>query len=139
MLSGHLPISRWFRNKETMEKASNPDHVTILVTLSAIWYHLYDLKKIKLETLLKVTLLHGCFSRFLNCTHVTKSNKASRLIKVLVLVINMNLRKINSFPIGPDHTTIYFVFLRNLEGPRLDKLTVSQHIPKYQLALCWKR
>ena len=36
-----------------------------------------------------------------------------------VLVINMNLRKINSFPIGPDHTTIYFVFLRNLEGPKL--------------------
>ena len=102
-----------------MEKASNPDHVTILVTFSAIWYHLYHLKKIKPATLVKVTLLYGCFSRFLNYTNVAKSSKGSHLVKVLVLVINMNLRKINSFPIGPDHTTIYFVFLRNLEGPRL--------------------
>ena len=31
----------------------------------------------KRETLLKVTCLHGCFSRFLNCTNDTKSCKAS--------------------------------------------------------------
>ena len=30
-----------------------------------------------LATLLKVTLLHGCFSRFLNCTNGTKSHKTS--------------------------------------------------------------
>ena len=30
----------------------------------------------KSVTLLKVTLLHGCFSRFLNCTKDTKSRKA---------------------------------------------------------------
>ena len=29
-------------------------------------------------TLLKVTLLHGCFSRFLNCTNGTKSRKVPR-------------------------------------------------------------
>ena len=29
--------------------------------------------------LLKVTLLHGCFSRFLNCANGTKSPKASHL------------------------------------------------------------
>ena len=29
---------------------------------------------------LKVTLLHGCFSRFLNCTNCTKSRKASHII-----------------------------------------------------------
>ena len=45
----------------------------------AIWYHLYHLRNmknthggvlllIKLTTLLRVTLLHRCFSRFLNCT-----------------------------------------------------------------------
>ena len=28
-------------------------------------------------TLLKVTVLHGCFSRFLNCANGTKSRKAS--------------------------------------------------------------
>ena len=30
-------------------------------------------------TLLKVTLLHGCFSRILNCTNGTKSRNASHL------------------------------------------------------------
>ena len=30
-------------------------------------------------TLLKLTFLHGCFSRFLNCTNSTKSRKASHI------------------------------------------------------------
>ena len=34
----------------------------------------------KVETLLKVTLLHGCFSRFSNCANGTKSRKASHII-----------------------------------------------------------
>ena len=53
----------------------------------AIWYIMYNLKNvrnthggvlllIKLQakpaTLLKAILLHGCFSRFLNCTNCTK-------------------------------------------------------------------
>ena len=33
----------------------------------------------KSATLLKVTLLHGCFSRFLNWTHGTKSRKTSHV------------------------------------------------------------
>ena len=33
-------------------------------------------------TLLKVTLLHGCFSRFQNCTNCTKSSKASHMFSV---------------------------------------------------------
>ena len=33
-----------------------------------------------LTTLLKVTLLHGCFSRFLNCTNGTKSCSASQIV-----------------------------------------------------------
>ena len=48
--------------------------------LYAIWYHLYDLKNVKNNhgglfspgTLLKVTLRHRCFSRFLNCANGTK-------------------------------------------------------------------
>ena len=53
----------------------------------AIWYHLYNFKDVKsthegvlllvnlqAESLqLKVTVLHGCFSRFVNCTNNTKS------------------------------------------------------------------
>ena len=35
----------------------------------------------KLATLLKVTLFHGCFSHFLNCTNCTKSRNASHLLK----------------------------------------------------------
>ena len=35
--------------------------------------------QVKLQTLLKVTLLHGRFSRFLNFTHGTKSRKVSQL------------------------------------------------------------
>ena len=62
------------------------------VTLRTIWYHLYNLKHAKgtrggvlfflrfqPATLLKVALLHGCFSRFLNCSNGTKSCKASRI------------------------------------------------------------
>ena len=60
----------------------------------AIWYHLYNLKNVKNihgevlllvkmqakkkpPTLLRVTLLHGWFSCFLNCTNGNKSRKAS--------------------------------------------------------------
>ena len=35
--------------------------------------------EVKLQTLLKVTLLHGRFSRFLNFTNGTKSRKVSQL------------------------------------------------------------
>ena len=43
--------------------------------LCAIWYHLYNFKNV-----LKVTLLRGCFSRFLNCTNGTKSRKLLHII-----------------------------------------------------------
>ena len=33
-----------------------------------------------IATLLKVTLLHGCFSRLLNCTNDTKLRKASHIM-----------------------------------------------------------
>ena len=53
----------------------------------AIWHHLNNLKNVKSThggvlslkpaTLLKLILLHGCFSRFLNCTNGTKLRNAS--------------------------------------------------------------
>ena len=59
----------------------------------AIWYHLYNLKNVKtpmkecyffagfhLATLLKLTLLHGCFSRCLNFPNGTKSRKVSHVL-----------------------------------------------------------
>ena len=55
-------------------------------TLCAIWYHFYNLKKTwktpmeeSYFELLKLTLLHGCFSRFLNCANGTKSQRASQI------------------------------------------------------------
>ena len=61
----------------------------------AIWYHLHNLKNVKnahggvlilvkLQVLacdftLKLTLLHGCFSRFLNFTNGTKSCNARHM------------------------------------------------------------
>ena len=40
-------------------------------------YYFSKIADEKPATLLKVTLLHGCFSRFLNCTNGTKSCKTS--------------------------------------------------------------
>ena len=60
----------------------------VYVMRCAIWNNLYNLKNVKnihggvlllVATLLKVTLLHGCFSRFLNCTDGTKSRKTSHI------------------------------------------------------------
>ena len=46
----------------------------------AIWYRLYNLKDVKNAhegvLILNLTLLHGCFSRFLNCANSTKSRNA---------------------------------------------------------------
>ena len=47
--------------------------------------------KITKITLLKLTLLHGCFSRFLNCTNGTKSRNAphiSNLIKLWIYSVH---------------------------------------------------
>ena len=50
-----------------------------------IWYHLNNLKNVKNthggELLVpKVTLRHGCFSRFSNCKNGTKSHKTLNML-----------------------------------------------------------
>ena len=68
----------------------------------AIWCHLYNLKNVKPATLLKLTLLYGCFSRFLNCTNSTKSRNAS----------HMNCYYINTYTFNTTYThirCIYFI------------------------------
>ena len=67
------------------------------VMFSTIWYHLYNLKNMKNTNggvlllaklqakpanLVKMRFLHGCFSRFLNCTNETKSCNASCILKI---------------------------------------------------------
>ena len=46
---------------------------------------------LKPATLLKVTLLHECFPRFLNCTHCSKSHKASHIFLTDQYCINLSL------------------------------------------------
>ena len=68
---------------------------TIIVMRCAIWYHLYNLKNVKnthrgvlflvkLQAEAKLTLLHECFSRFLNCKNGTKSCNAIHLFFALI-------------------------------------------------------
>ena len=72
--------------------------------LCAILYYLYNLKNVKTPmeerhfqescrlTLLKVTLLLGCFSRFLNCTNGKKQRNSS-LLKIQCSVCNFQSMK----------------------------------------------
>ena len=60
----------------------------LYVVRCAIWYHLYNLKNVKnthggvlILVKLKLTLLHGCFSRFLSCKNSAKSRNASHISK----------------------------------------------------------
>ena len=46
-----------------------------------------ELRSLKPATLLKVTLRHGCFSRFLNCTNGNKSRNAPHISLVLFLAL----------------------------------------------------
>ena len=61
---------------------SQSKKIALSVLLCAIWYHLYNFKNVKnihgevLILVLKVTLVLGCFSYFLNCTNGTKSRNA---------------------------------------------------------------
>ena len=59
----------------------------------AIWYHLYNLKNVKNMHGVLLTLLHGCFPRFLNCTNGTKSRKRS-YIYVVKEITDIHRKKI---------------------------------------------
>ena len=48
----------------------------------------------KPATLLKLTLLHECFSRFLNCTNVTKSRNAPHIEFMII-----NITRIREFTV----------------------------------------
>ena len=67
-------ISSVFRSSqlEVFCKKNFPKGVLKYVMRCAIWF--------QPATLLKVTLLHGCFSRFLSCTNVTKSRNAPHMV-----------------------------------------------------------
>ena len=88
----------------------------------AICYHFYNLKNmknthggllllVKLQAfcynLLIVTLLHGCFSRFLNCTSGTKSRNTSHLRLTTGIFLTCStffLKLTQSWPLLPFYT-----------------------------------
>ena len=90
LLSLWLLWSKWFSScGETLKRWCSTKLLILLtkyVVRCAIWYHLYNLKNVKsthggvLLLILKVTLLHGCFSCSLNRTNATKSCKASHMV-----------------------------------------------------------
>ena len=60
----------------------------------------YNVVQSKPPALLKVALLHECFSRFLSYANGTKSHKASRMIcfcKIRVLVVDMLRSSLQSY------------------------------------------
>ena len=56
-----------------------------------MWCVAHNALRLQPATLLKVTLLHGCFSRFLNCTNGTKSRNASHMRNLYTYIIYPNL------------------------------------------------
>ena len=78
-------------------------------TLCSIRYHLYNLKNMEnthggvlllvkqQATIVKVTLLHGCFPRFLNCTNDTKSRNTSQSLNVVLVIMIWFINKFGLF------------------------------------------
>ena len=69
--------------------------INLYETFRAIWYHLHKLKNVKNTregVLLKVTILQGCSSRFLNFTNGTKSHKASHIPPLIGQLLLQNIR-----------------------------------------------
>ena len=50
-------------------------------------------RSVTFATFLNVTLLHGCFSHFLNCRKGTKSRKASHTMKLKLFFSDMQLKQ----------------------------------------------
>ena len=90
--------------------------------ICGVWYHLHNLKIVKNThggvlplvqlqakkpaTLLKVTLLHGCFSRFLNCANGNKSRKASHFSCILIQI----LVTVQTLVVARDFSDAYFFY-----------------------------
>ena len=72
---------------------------------------------LKPATLLKVSLLHGCFSRYLNCANVTKSRNASHTLfdTMRYLFMQRSLFEISLFGKHSDDAPRIW-FTRNLLG-----------------------
>ena len=73
------------------------------VMLCTIWYLFKDLNMkntdggviLSVSGLLKAALLHGCFSRFLNCTDSTQSRKASHILLIILLITEGDQGELN--------------------------------------------
>ena len=64
----------------------------VLIALDTLYglVQFVQFKKLKPPTSLKVTLPHGCFSYFLNCTNGSKLHKASIMLNLFIYLMNLN-------------------------------------------------
>ena len=100
-LGVYLQISAKEKENEILIKDMTRIQEGTYVMHCAIWYHFYNLKNVKnihgemlflvklQATLLKVTILHGYFSRFLNCTNGTESHKASHILLIRLKMLTL--------------------------------------------------
>ena len=61
----------------------------IYETLRDLVPYLHNLENVKNTNGVKVTLLHECFSCFLNCTNGTILRKAPHTLKISLFIVNM--------------------------------------------------
>ena len=101
--NGYFPIITRL-TRRTKHSSAAVNHIlrkAILFTnvmRCAIWYHLYNLKNVKnthggVLILLNLTLLHGCFSRSLNCINGTKSRNASQMFHLVYFTFFLSLEQ----------------------------------------------
>ena len=89
----HAENYNFFQNisNKLGKTGSNTLKTKAYVMRCAIWHYLYNLKNVTnthegvliLLKLQAVTLLHGCFSRFLNCANGTKSRNTSYINPIM--------------------------------------------------------
>ena len=90
----------------------------------------------KPATLLKLTLLHGCFSRLLNCTNGTKSRNAPHIPREFMKILMRSFRQI------PSLAQLHTLHLRNTQVSNLLRtiLRFREYLFDYLFLgkSCWK-
>ena len=89
---------------------------------------------VKLQALLKVTLIHECFSRFLNCTNGTKLRKASHIYPEEIFwgTVVFSVKAI------PSPSLRRTIALETDKAKKVDLMRVTKE-EKVNMMISWKR
>ena len=111
--------------------------------LCAIWYRLYNFKNVKnghggvLATLIKVTLLHGRFSRFLNCIMVVNRTKHHVFRYSRYGVCTGKERIVMGFILGYFHQKWWQSFLKTIKNVNTCSRVLTSRRVTTSLASSW--